>query len=420
MLTLEEYKAANQPSERRQCIRLGVLGVAFVVLIAATMALALHFKKSDEWAIWYLENVGGHISFFLIGLGCGAAIILVFGGVMWWMGRTDRRDIRLHCPNCRHRLGDWTLIRGICGRCGERALLVPDEHFARENAGPDQQLVTVEEFNAGASVTVKRTLRAVRHACLAMLAYIALAGTVLAIASGPIADWLLRHFGGDRSQRPYAIACLIFFPSVAIWVVALFVALIVDSRKSHDPRIICAQCKAPLFENRYWVVATRQCTRCKNSILADPEPATPAEPGDTGVGEYPKDSSIPRPMQSPAAFRAASISYFRWNVSFLFLVFVAPVVGVALIFPRYEKPLRQMLGETAATALFISALILAICLGGLMGWFIDSRLRRKYHLDCPHCGKHLERFRGLVLSTRRCVHCGKRALAENTAAEPAA
>jgi hypothetical protein len=77
-----------------------------------------------------------------------------------------------------------------------------------------------------------------------------------------------------------------------------------------------------------------------------------------------------------------------------------------------KPPLRRLLSPTGFSALEIGVCVLTLFLvcGGLR--LTDRHFRRKWHMDCPHCGRPLLPPRqGVVIATRRCCHCGRRALA---------
>ena len=73
--------------------------------------------------------------------------------------------------------------------------------------------------------------------------------------------------------------------------------------------------------------------------------------------------------------------------------------------------------------IFVVLLFAAATLGvGLAGWvccLADRHIRRKLQLYCPHCGQSLYDPSGVVIATRRCYHCGRRALAEEGELVPA-
>lgn len=174
-----------------------------------------------------------------------------------------------------------------------------------------------------------------------------------------------------------------------------------------DPRVKCPRCQAELAGRRFQVVATRRCPRCEAPVLEDPDTTPPAS------GPHPEQ---PRP--SPAVFRAGSESYRRWclfgGMSLACLAFT-PLFLVLC----GETPLRPLLGETGVAVLAFAALLLGACLALRVSWLAERRLRRKFHLDCPHCGQSLYHPSGVVLAARRCYHCGRRALAEEEELAPA-
>jgi hypothetical protein len=176
--------------------------------------------------------------------------------------------------------------------------------------------------------------------------------------------------------------------------------------KHPDPRLRCPRCQEDLVRRRFQVVATRKCPRCEAPVLEDPDTPTPA--------------GSPPPAQvrlSLAGFRAAHPVYVRRSllvgVLLLCLVFV-PAILVAC----WPAPLQRFLGETGPLVLGFGVFLLGWSLLASVATLIEYRLRRKLHLNCPHCDQSLYSPGGIVIATRRCPHCGRRALAEE--GEPAA
>jgi hypothetical protein len=170
--------------------------------------------------------------------------------------------------------------------------------------------------------------------------------------------------------------------------------------KRRDPRLRCPRCQADLMGRRF-LPATRKCPCCEAPILEDPDNTPPAG----GLHREQRRLSL-------AEYRAASEAYLRFT---FFPGVVAPVSCLAAVFlVLASKPLlRRLLGPTGFDAVEIAVYVLGLFLvcGGL--WLTDRRFRRKWHMECPHCGRPLLPPRqGVVIATRRCYHCGRRALAE--------
>jgi hypothetical protein len=174
-----------------------------------------------------------------------------------------------------------------------------------------------------------------------------------------------------------------------------------------DPRLRCPRCQADLAGGRFQVVTTRKCPRCEAPVLEDPDNTPPAG------GPQPEQ---PRP--SVAVFRTGSEAYRRWclfgGMSLACLAF-APLFLVLC----GETPLQRLLGETGVAVLAFAALLLGACLAFRVSWLAERRLRRRLYLGCPHCGQSLYHPSGVALATRRCYHCGRRALAEEEQPAPA-
>jgi hypothetical protein len=78
----------------------------------------------------------------------------------------------------------------------------------------------------------------------------------------------------------------------------------------------------------------------------------------------------------------------------------------------WEAPLRRLLGSSGLEVVSVAAPVLGLSLVIWVAWLADRRSRRRLRLDCPHCGRSLLHPSRVVIATRRCYHCGRRALAE--------
>jgi Zn-finger nucleic acid-binding protein len=178
--------------------------------------------------------------------------------------------------------------------------------------------------------------------------------------------------------------------------------------KQLDPRLKCPQCQADLYSRRSYILATRRCPRCATPVLEDPENHLPAD-----------DSSTEDRRTSLAHFRMYHAAYCRW-VSFgcylLLLALVLLWVPHSLV-ACWKGPLQRMVGLSGVEVLDCAALPLFACVAITMVWLVHRRLLRKLHMGCPHCGRSLFHNRGIVIATRRCYHCGRRAVAEPLEAE---
>jgi hypothetical protein len=176
--------------------------------------------------------------------------------------------------------------------------------------------------------------------------------------------------------------------------------------KHRDPRLRCPRCQAELAGGRFQVVATRKCPRCEAPVLEDPDATPPA--GGLPPGQL---------RLSLVGFRAAHRKYPRWSLfGGLLLVCLASVPLVVVV--GWEAPLERLLGEIGVGVLVLAALLLTWALVAWVGSLAERRVRRTLHLNCPHCHRSLYHPSGIVIATRRCPHCGRRALAEE--GEPAA
>src|SRR5262249_35092391 len=135
-------------------------------------------------------------------------------------------------------------------------------------------------------------------------------------------------------------------------------------------------------------------------ILEDPETSSP--------------TAAPQPETrrlSVAEFRTAHAAYGRRSLCGGLLVLCLVWVPVFLV-GCWETPLHELLGSPAFEVLLVAALILGACLALVAAAGGARLLRRQLHINCPHCGESLFHPTGIVIATRRCHHCGRRALDE--------
>jgi hypothetical protein len=167
-----------------------------------------------------------------------------------------------------------------------------------------------------------------------------------------------------------------------------------------DPRLRCPRCQADLTGRHCQIVATRKCPHCEAPVLEDPDNTSPVR------GPHAEERRL-----SIAEFRADREVYGRSGL-FTAILCVSLAFVPALLLAFWGAPLERYLGETGAGVLVLAVLILGFCLAAWVGWLAERRLRRKLHLDCPHCGQSLFAKALLAIATHRCYHCGRRALAE--------
>jgi hypothetical protein len=171
-----------------------------------------------------------------------------------------------------------------------------------------------------------------------------------------------------------------------------------------NPGIRCPCCQVELTRNRFFVVATRKCPTCQAIVLEDPEPSVSADM-----------PHLPLYRPSLAEFRAAHWSHVRWTLIGILVLIPAAGVLYCLFLASLEDRLTRLVGNAGfgiiAFATFILGMVLAAWVAELMGRYI----RRKRHLNCLHCGQSLVSPSGIVIAARRCFHCGRRALADETA-----
>jgi transcription elongation factor Elf1 len=171
--------------------------------------------------------------------------------------------------------------------------------------------------------------------------------------------------------------------------------------KDRDPRLSCPRCRASLAARHFLTVATRKCLGCQATVLEDPENTSP-----TGV------SHPERQRLSLAGFRAVHRAYGRWGLfGGLLLAFLVWAPGsVAAVW--LLTPLERVLDSVCVGFLALPLILLGAGLVFGVASLADRGVRRKLHVNCPHCGRSLHHPSGVVIATRRCWHCGRRALAE--------
>jgi hypothetical protein len=172
--------------------------------------------------------------------------------------------------------------------------------------------------------------------------------------------------------------------------------------KDRDPRLTCPWCQAELAARRFWVIATRKCPRCETPILEDPEDTPPT--GDP----HPEQRRLSLPV-----FRRAHLAYGRWAL-FGGMLLAGLVWAPGFVVAGWLAPLESLLGSVCVGFLALPLILLGAGLVLGVAYLADRLVRRKLRMDCPHCGRWLYHPSGIVVATRRCCHCGRRALAEET------
>jgi hypothetical protein len=234
--------------------------------------------------------------------------MLGVGLMISWMGRTDRRDTRLYCPHCQKRLNRGVEYAGFCASCGEKALVMPEEPASLGTDLQEPSLMKVEDFNSACHSYLKRIVTWIGILFLGCLLYFILISAVIVNWRDPISDWVSQRFHTDRPQDVYVNAllpCLLIFPGGLIFLA------IRDRKRGPDPRISCPQCRKDLTQGRWWVVATRRCSRCGTSVLADPDDSAANAPAPQLLTTDPPNARPPIALED---FRADVRSYRRWIV----------------------------------------------------------------------------------------------------------
>src|SRR5439155_10025087 len=109
-------------------------------------------------------------------------------------------------------------------------------------------------------------------------------------------------------------------------------------------------------------------------------------------------------------------SYIRWTLVGILVLIPAAGVLFCLLVASLEEPLTRLVGNAGFGAVAFATFFVGLAFGCWAAGRIDQSIRRKWHLNCPHCGGSLVHPSGIVIATRRCPHCGRRALADETTA----
>lgn len=109
---------------------------------------------------------------------------------------------------------------------------------------------------------------------------------------------------------------------------------------------------------------------------------------------------------------AAAARYNRHGVILATGTFAAMLIGfgIAFAFIGAFRALVEQLGAVAGILPLLPAV--AFCFAGI--WWSQQAANADASAKCPHCGKLLVRYRSIVIATRNCPDCGRRAIAEPT------
>jgi hypothetical protein len=169
--------------------------------------------------------------------------------------------------------------------------------------------------------------------------------------------------------------------------------------KGADPRIRCPRCHMELTQRRFIVVATQKCPFCSAIILEDPESSA-----------HENETLAQTQCLSLERFRRLNSAYIRWSLLSAVVLIPCGAVVVYLPLVGIEGTLTTLVGNVGFGIVAFTMCIAAICLGAWIGSLADRRIRKIGHLNCPYCHKSLVHASGIVVATRHCHHCGRRAL----------
>jgi hypothetical protein len=115
-------------------------------------------------------------------------------------------------------------------------------------------------------------------------------------------------------------------------------------------------------------------------------------------------------------FIVAATTYNKAGFVRLLILMLFAMVCVATYAPyhdRFEACLDSRFGGPTSNILAIvpAALPVTLAFGLLIP--LQRRLERKLGAGCPHCGKNLADFRGIVIASKNCPFCGLKVLDDN-------
>ncbi len=265
-------------------------------------------------------------------------------------------------------------------------------------------MVTVQQYREAVRANRRWDyciLAAIIYMFAAMVVEGVLLGSVGSTWTQECGQWVVRH---DLSPAEFGFITVAACLPVGLVVAAPTIMLLRlgDRRKRRDRRLVCPHCNA--FLNTLTML-TGNCCRCGGQAL---DISTPK----AGAADSTHSGTRRLPL---AKYRALNSAYFRWALLGAVILLPCFAIAVYCLLTAVENPLVRLVGNVGFGTVAFAMCILALCLGVWVGSVADRRFRRTWHLDCPHCGKSLAHASGIVIATRRCHHCGRRALSVDAA-----
>lgn len=379
-----EY-AAKQAAVRARVDR--ILGAMIVSGITMLLGLAIfvspgikniQIEPNPAWG--FLGMVGVVAALF-------GGIILLDRAVQKWSSK---------CPACQKTLaynsrgGRQVLLTGRCSHC---AACVFDGEEELEDPAVENNKVTLLS-----SAQLKVDFRRAQKVMLKWLGVSVVSMFVGALFSAFFAGWIVQGFGEIWSPIARVLFMILL---VAPGLIAFVRAICVGPRRSGGD----ARC--PHCSDKIGIAAvTGYCGKCGQRAVLDPWPGLAAashasEQPAWSIEEY---RNLAQPLSQQIA-NMLKIAVVVGKGTFL-------VTMPALILLEVFSPDGNVRGGIGNTLVVLGLIVLPlIALGSAMSW--AWFLARRVH--CPHCRRELVSSYWLVISTRRCVHCGEVVLDRATA-----
>jgi ribosomal protein S27E len=307
--------------------------------------------------------------------------VLAGAGIIAWL----LRNPLLHCPQCSQSLAEgmapyFAIVTGRCPKCAatifeDDAVWIPEERAGIAGA---KLLSRAELLAAESDARRSATPRTIKWG---------LSGALL-VALGGASGALLKHVLASRLGEvwtPFVVPVLLA-PGIAVG----FWAVVVWDRSSAVAKL-CPHCSAEITPQGFACI-TGNCSRCGKKAVSDPFP-----------GMLPIVRTNEAPEWSLVKFRdlAKPCRDRRWIGCVvgagLNCLWCAPLLMAIPADTRFENSL----GGSAVYFACLAGITLCQC-GGVLLWQRYSGRR----IRCSACRRELVEFYELVISSRRCYHCG--------------
>lgn len=352
-------------------VRIWIAGVLLVVGAIAYVSAQMRAAQVEDNALWGL-------------LMMGTLLAPVFGGVILLDRYVTRNSPK--CPNCNktmlfNRREAPVLLTGRCPHCAACLFQGEAELIDPASGSTEGKLLLRDELQEARRAANRRAVKP-------MLKW-ASSGVVLLVSAGVInvvlGNWINQEFGEVWSP---IIRCSLTFPGVIVgsW------AMIVGTRASSG-YARCPRCGDEISA-RGIATQTGYCSKCGQRAVQDPWPGmaasvTQAEEPAWSIEKY---RSIAHRLN-----RHRNMSLVAGQVMFLLNL---PVLILLEVIDRDGNVSGGMRNSLFVVGLILLPLVALACCAT---W----ARHRLHQLDCPHCRRTLASSYWLVISTRRCVHCGE-------------